>query len=92
MHKDRTDQLIYDVMDEKFTSFVENNRSLFEKMKYKGVIDVAAAFKEGKLCSTDMLEDPFNVAYIGLTDWGEGSLIAFMDKSFNKIYHYYDVE
>jgi len=92
MHKDRTDQLIYDVMDEKFTSFVENNRSLFEEMEYEGVLNANTAFREGKLCSIDMLEEPFNVAYIGLTSWGEGNLIAFMDKSFNKLYHYYDVD
>lgn len=91
MHKDRTPQLIYDIMDEKFASFVRNNRSLFKKMGYTGVIDTNKLFKEGKLYATNMLDEPFNVAYIGLSSWGEGNLIAFMDKGFNKLYHYYDV-
>lgn len=84
-------QIIYGRIDEIFKGFVNNNRSLFEKMDYNGIIDVHQVNKEGKLYALNMLDDPFNVAYIGLKHYDAGNLIAFMDKDFNKIYHYYDV-
>jgi len=83
---------MYDRIDEIFKGFVDNNRPLFERLGYNGLIDAHQSNKEGVLYAINMLEEPFNVAYIGLTQWGEGHLIAFMDKSFNKIYHYYDVD
>lgn len=84
-------QAIHDKIDGIFEGFVSSNRSLFGKMGYNGVIDVHQANKDKKLHAINMLGDPFNVAYIGLNHHGEGHLIAFIDKSFNKIYHYYDV-
>lgn len=88
---ERTHQLMYDRIDEIFKSFVDNNRPLFERKGYGGIIDTHRLNENKELYATNMLNEPFNVAYIGLTRWGEGRLIAFMDESFNKIYHYYDV-
>jgi len=88
---EKTHQLIYDRIDEIFKGFVDNNRTLFDKMGYSALIDTHRLNENNELYATNMLNEPFNVAYIGLTQWGEGHLIAFMDKSFNKIYHYYDV-
>ena len=88
---ERRHQVMYDRIDGIFKNFVDNNRPLFIKMNYTGVIDVRQIHKDGKLYATNMLDGPFNVAHIGLTDYGEGNLIAFLDKDFDKIYHYYDV-
>ena len=85
------EQLIYDKMDRIFKGFVESNRSVFEEINHRGFLDVRKLDKEGRLYSNNMTKDPYNVAYIGLAAYGEGSLIAFLDNEFNKIYHYYDV-
>ena len=85
------EQMIYDKMDEIFKGFVESNRSVFEEINHRGFLDVRKLSKDGKLYSNNMVKDPFNVTYIGLTDSGDSSLISFLDNEFNKIYQYCDV-
>jgi len=85
-------QLIYDIMDKQFESFIKNNHELLEEISYNGIIDVLEEYGSSRLHSIDMLKFPYNVAYIGVCEYKEGNLIAFLDKEFNKVYHYYDVE
>ena len=85
-------QLAYSKIDDQFKSFVTNNRELFQRHGGSGVIDVREVNKHGKLRAINMLEDPYNIAYVGIEPYKEGVLIAFMDDQFNKVYHYYDVD
>lgn len=86
-------QKIYKIIDKKFESFINNNRTIFSDMKIGEIVKVndSEIVKEHFLCSKDMLDAPFNVAYFGKLDSSEGSLLLFFNKEMEKIYSYYDV-
>ena len=97
-------QAIYKTIDKKFESFVENNRKIFKEMEYGEIAKICIEkqtvitlckekqVKEYRLSCTDMLEEPFNIAYLGKKEGFEGDYYIFLDKTMDKIYSYYDVE
>ena len=83
----------YCITDDIFRSFITNNGSWIKRMPVGGITDVTQKQKNNNnsVCSTDLLEHPWNVRYIGKVDGVEGNDIVFLDEGMNKIYSYYDV-
>lgn len=86
-------QEIYKIIDKKFESFVNNNKAIFFDMEIGEIVKIndSEIVIGHHLCSIDMLDVPFNVAYFGKLDGSEGPLLLFFNKEMEKIYSYYDV-
>lgn len=85
----------YQIVDEVFLSFIKNNRSWINEMAVGDIMDVARRWEDPKtkvsVCSTDLLECPWSIRYVGIAKGGEGDFIVFLTENMNKIYSYYDV-
>jgi len=92
-------QMAYDIVDEEFLSFINNNKgyggysSWLDKMKTGDIINIVNQKKESdNINSIDIMNQPWNIVYIAKSEGGEGPFYHFMDCAFNKLYSYYDVE
>jgi hypothetical protein len=85
-----------------FEGFIEANRKWINKIDEGEIVHLPARseatgrrLKIGKathfIYNLGMLEEPFNIRYVGMRDHGEGSMIEFMDHRMDKICSYYDV-
>lgn len=88
-------QKIHEIIDEKFKEFAKNNHEIFSNLGYGEIVKITGSDKKIKghdLCSLDMLEDPFNIAYFGKLEGIEGNFLIFINENMEKVYSYYDVE
>jgi len=85
----------YCITDDLFHSFITNNRRWIDKINTGEVLDVGRRYENSEtkasVCSTDLLQHPWSIRYIGKVAGGEGDDIVFLDEGMNKIYSYYDV-
>jgi len=82
-------QPIYETISDKFESFVDNNRKWLDAMEYDAVVNLKDITN---VCCINMLADPFLIAYVGKYNADEGPIYVFLDRNFNRLYSYYDVE
>jgi len=96
-HKEH--QPIYDTVGKEITRFIEANRKWINKVKSGGIIrlnwdrDKKVTINRSRYCiyNTAILFEPFSVRYVGVRDYGEGSMIELLDKHMDKLYSFYDV-
>jgi len=82
-------QPIYETISDQFESFIDNNRKWLDVAKYDAVVNLKDV---SSLACCSMLAPPFLVAYIGKYNADEGPVYVFLNKKFNKLYSYYDIE
>ena len=85
-------QIAYDIVDEEFLSFINNNESWLDRMEIGDIINIVKQKKKSNnINSIGIMSEPWNIVYIAKSDGGEGPFYHFMDCAFNKLYTYYDV-
>ena len=95
-------QPIHETINAKFRAFIKANRKWINLIKDGEIIHLpdynrerVKIFPRRKasffIYNNDMLDEPFNVRYIGVRDFGEGAMIEFMDGHMDKVYSHYDV-
>ena len=85
-------QIAYDIVDEEFLSFINNNESWLDRMEIDNIINIVKQKKKSNnINSIGIMSEPWNIVYIAKSDGGEGPFYHFIDCAFNKLYTYYDV-
>jgi hypothetical protein len=99
-------QPIHKKIEREFSAFIKSNRKWLDQIDEGQIISLPGdaddvrcktfALIPGKrtkftIYNNNLLDDPYNVKYVGMRDYGEGSMIEFMDDNMDKIFSYYDV-
>ena len=85
-------QIAYDIVDDEFSSFINNNESWLGRMITGDIINIVNQKKKSdNINSINIMNQPWNIVFVAKSDGGEGPFYHFLDCAFNKIYTYYDV-
>ena len=87
-------QIIHKIINKKFEDFSKYNEGIFDVMDYGQIIPVNkdTVFRRHRMHPLDMFNSPFNIAYFGKQDGGEGDFHIFFDKNMDKLYSYFTAE
>jgi len=83
-------QPIYTKIDNEFRSFVANNEKVLRELEAECPLRVDILHGVKGVCRSDMLDEPYNIAFIYKIGGDEGSAYHFLDKHMDKIYSYYE--
>lgn len=99
-------QPIHEKIRREFSAFIEANRRWIDNIDEGGIIKLPDCADQARnqrfklipgrrgiytIYNNNLLDDPYNVRYVGSRNYGEGTMIEFMDENMDKIYSHYDV-